>query len=165
MCRRSQKFRLSLQFIIGSLLFCYFLKAAFAETNEIQRASTSIGTNFDARREFALGMIESGNDDRGIGPAGEISRFQIHPAVWKVYTASREYQTLEVSLPVARQHWSSLRNYFREKTAREPSDFDMYVLWNTRYGYYARKSFDSSRLPAILRDRAQRFVNLVNRKA
>jgi len=36
-------------------------------------------------------------------------------------------------------------------------------LWNTNFGYYARKGFDPARLPAIVRDRAQRFVNLVNR--
>ena len=38
---------------------------------------------FDTKLFFALGMIESGNNDRGIGRAGEVSRFQIHPAVWR----------------------------------------------------------------------------------
>jgi len=37
----------------------------------------------------------------------------------------------------------------------------MYVLWNTHQGYYARRNFDSARLAPAIRDRAQRFVNLV----
>ena len=114
-------------------------------------------------RLFALGMIESGNDDRGVGPAGEISRYQIHPAVWKAYSPSRDYHDPEVSLSVARQHWNSLTNYFRSKAGREPTDFDMYVLWNTRFGYYAGRGFDPHRLHSVVRDRARRFVNLVNR--
>ena len=108
-------------------------------------------------------MIESGNDDRGVGRAGEVSRYQIHPAVWRNYSESREYQNPGVSLQVARQHWNYLATYFRNKTGREPAPFDMYVLWNTRFGYYARKEFDPARLSAVVRERAQRFVNLVNR--
>ncbi|HKS37900.1 MAG TPA: hypothetical protein VJW76_11960 [Verrucomicrobiae bacterium] len=114
-------------------------------------------------RLFALGMIESGNDDRGVGPAGEVSRYQIHPAVWRAYSPSRDYHDPEVSLSVARQHWNYLTNYFRRKAGREPTDFDMYVLWNTRFGYYAGRGFDPGRLHSVVRDRARRFVNLVNR--
>src|SRR5205814_5297449 len=110
---------------------------------------------------FALGMIESGNDDRGIGRAGEVSRYQIHPKVWKNYSGSREFENPEVSLQVAHQHWNHLTNYFRAKAGHEPTSFDMYVLWNTRFGYYARKGFHPDRLAGVIRDRAQRFVNLV----
>ncbi len=39
----------------------------------------------------------------------------------------------------------------------------MYVLWNTRYGYYASKGFKPARLNPVVRDRAQRFANLVER--
>jgi len=120
-------------------------------------------SNFDEKLFFALGMIESGNDDRGIGLAGEVSRYQIHPSVWKNYCGSRDYQNPEISLQVARQHWNYLTSYFRDKTGRPPTSFDMYVLWNTRFGYYARKGFDPERLTLVVRDRAQRFVNLVNR--
>jgi hypothetical protein len=112
---------------------------------------------------IALGMIESGNDDRGIGRAGEVSRYQIHPAVWKNYSESRDYQNPESALQVARQHWNYLTNYFRDRAGREPTPFDMYVLWNTRFGHYARKGFDRARLSPVIRERAQRFVNLVNR--
>ena len=39
----------------------------------------------------------------------------------------------------------------------------MYVLWNTHYGYYATHSFKPDRLNAVVRDRAQRYVNLIQR--
>jgi len=117
----------------------------------------------DAKRLDALGMIETGNNDREIGGAGEISRYQIHPVVWKSYSKSLDYSNPEVALQVARQHWSYLANYFKTRTGREPGDFDMYVLWNTRYGYYARKGFSQTQISPIVQDRAQRFVNLVNR--
>ena len=120
-------------------------------------------SNHEDKLFFALGMIESGNDDRGVGRAGEVSRYQIHPAVWRNYSESREYQNPGVSLQVARQHWNYLATYFRDKTGREPAPFDMYVLWNSRFGYYARKEFNPARVSAVVRERAQRFVNLVNR--
>jgi len=118
----------------------------------------------DAKRLYALGMIETGNNDREIGGAGEISRYQIHPIVWKSYSKSLDYSNPDVSLQVARQHWSYLANYFKAKTGREPDDFDMYVLWNTRYGYYARRGFSQTQISPVVQDRAQRFVNLVNRR-
>ena len=112
---------------------------------------------------IALGMIESGNDDRGVGRAGEVSRYQIHPSIWKNYSESQDYQNPELALQVARQHWNHLANYFRARAGREATPFDMYVLWNTRFGHYARKGFDQTRLSPVIRERAQRFVNLVNR--
>jgi hypothetical protein len=115
----------------------------------------------DKRRQFALGMIESGNDDREIGGLGEVSRYQIMPSVWRQYTSSRSYQNPEASLKVAQQHWFALYAQLKQQIHREPTDFDMYVLWNTHYGYYADRGFKPSHLDAVVRDRAQRFVNLV----
>jgi hypothetical protein len=117
----------------------------------------------NARHRFALGMIETANNDGEIGGAGEVSRYQIMPSVWKHYSESRNYQNPEVSLEVAQRHWSALHDTFVKQAHREPTDFDMYVLWNTRYGYYASKGFNPVRLHPVVRDRAQRFVNLVER--
>ena len=116
----------------------------------------------DAHRRFALGMIETGNDDREIGGAGEVSRYQIMPSVWKHYSQSQNYQDPAAALAVAQQHWSVLYATFKKQAHREPGDFDLYVLWNTRSGYYAGKGFNPDRLAPSVRDRAQRFVNLVN---
>ena len=117
----------------------------------------------NARHRFALGMIETANNDEEIGGAGEVSRYQIMPSVWKHYSSSRSYQDPSVSLEVAQQHWSALYAVFVKQAHRAPTDFDMYVLWNTRYGYYASKGFDPARLHPVIRDRAQRFTNLVER--
>jgi hypothetical protein len=117
----------------------------------------------DSRRLYALGAIETGNNDNEIGQAGEISRYQIMPSVWKHYSHSSYYDDPQVSRAVAQQHWSSLRASFKKQTGREPDNFDMYVLWNTRCGYYASKGFLPARLDPVVRDRAQRFVNLVER--
>lgn len=118
-----------------------------------------------ARHRFALGMIETANNDQEIGGAGEVSRYQIMPSVWKHYSDSRSYQDPDVSLGVAQQHWTALHTAFQQQARREPTDFDMYVLWNTRYGYYAGKGFNPARLNAVVRDRAERFANLVERGA
>jgi hypothetical protein len=112
-------------------------------------------------RQYALGMIETGNNDGAIGGLGEVSRYQIMPSVWKHYSSSRSYRNLDVATEVARQHWTSLYEYFKNKTEREPTNFDMYVLWNTRHGHYAAKEFTPVRLNPVIRDRAQRFTNLV----
>ena len=112
-------------------------------------------------RQFALGMIETGNKDSAVGGLGEVSRYQIMPSVWKAYSESRSYQDTNTATEVARLHWTSLYQYFKKKTERDPTNFDMYVLWNTRHGYYAAKGFDPARLHPVVRDRAQRFTNLV----
>ncbi len=137
------------------------VRSGQADSEEVKHGGTA--PEPDSKVLFALGMIESGNDDRGVGPGGEVSRYQIHPSVWKAYSTSTEYRNPDVSAQVARQHWSQLTNYFRECAGREPTPFDMYVLWNTRFGHYARKGFNPARLSSIVRERAQRFVNLVNR--
>jgi|ERR1051326_4692370 hypothetical protein len=147
--------------LLAALLTGLLSVAARANPPEPKPAADA--SALDARLFFALGMIETGNDDRGVGRGGEVSRYQIHPSVWRNYSDSRDYQNPDVSLQVARQHWSHLTNYFRDKAGREPTPFDMYVLWNTKFGYYARKGFDPARLSSIVRDRAQRFVNLLNR--
>ena len=132
-----------------------------ADTNVMEVANTLFP---DTKRLNALGMIETGNDDYGVGGMGEISRFQIQPAIWKNYSKSDDYQNPEISETVARRHWAYLAGYFKQKTGREPTDFDMYVLWNTRLGYYAKKGFAPEHISPVVQDRAQRFVNLVNRK-
>jgi hypothetical protein len=115
----------------------------------------------DARRLYALSQIETGGDDQEIGRSGEVSRYQIMPSVWRHYSDSQSYRDPGTSTPVAQQHWTALYKSFKEQTRREPTDFDMYVLWNTGNGYYARHGFKPENLNAVISDRAQRFVNLV----
>ena len=108
----------------------------------------------------AISMIESGNNDRAIGGAGEVSRYQIMPRVWKTYTSSRAYQNTEVSRKIAQKHLAYLESLFQNKTGRPPSDFDRYVLWNAGPTYYARVGFAAARVHPVIRERARRYVNL-----
>lgn len=126
-----------------------------------ERSTTDNPGVLDQRHRFALGMIETGNNDREVGGAGEVSRYQILPSVWRQYSDSENYRNPQVSLQVAQRHWTTLYTAFKRGAHREPTDFDMYVLWNTHYGYYANKHFNPDRVAPVVRDRAQRYVNLV----
>lgn len=119
----------------------------------------------DDRRLYALSQIETGGDDQEIGRSGEVSRYQIMPSVWRHYSDSQSYRDPATSTQVAQQHWTALYKGFKDRTHREPTDFDMYVLWNTHYGYYAKHGFQPDRLNAAVRDRAERYVNLIQRSA
>ena len=44
------------------------------------------------------------------------------------------------------------------------ADFDMYVLWATHYGYYAKREFVPDRLQATVRDLVERGPNLSDDK-
>lgn len=105
-------------------------------------------------------MIESGNNDRAVGGAGEVSRYQIMPRVWRGYTSSRAYQNSEISKLIARKHLTYLEEVFKTRTGRDPTDFDRYVLWNAGPTYYNRIGFAKRRVHPVIRERALRFVNL-----
>ena len=108
----------------------------------------------------ALSMIESGDNDRAIGAAGEVSRYQIRPYVWRRYSVSRAYRDPQVAKAVAECHLAYLETLFLQATGRQPTDFDRYVLWNGGPTYYANIGFKAARVCRTIRGRAQRFVNL-----
>ncbi len=108
----------------------------------------------------AISMIETGNNDRAVGRAGEISRYQIKPIVWHYYTDSSSYRDPRIAKWVAAQHLQELETTFRSKTGREPTDFDRYVLWNGGFTYYARLHFSPRSVKPVIRERAHRYVNL-----
>jgi hypothetical protein len=167
MCKKEQLNRLYFKsaFLNGCLLagvLCLSLPSK-AQNSE-PKPVVSRAAVLDGKRFYALGMIETGNNDYLVGSIGEVSRYQIHPHVWKTYSSSTDYVNPAVARQVVRQHWDFLTKYFKEKTGREPQDFDMYVLWNTKYGYYEKRGFDANRVNSAVKDRAQRFVNLVNKR-
>jgi 3-hydroxy-3-methylglutaryl CoA synthase len=108
----------------------------------------------------AISMLETANNDFVIGSAGEVSRFQIMPAVWRRYSSANAYHNVELASRVAAQHLAVLETTFRARTGREPSDFDRYVLWNAGETYYAKKGFSAAKVHPVIRERARRFVNL-----
>ena len=108
----------------------------------------------------AISMIETADRDAIVGRAGERSRYQIMPAVWKSYTASRDYANPEVARAIAERHLTMLEETYRKATGCEPSNFDLYVLWNAGPTYYAKIGFNPQRVSQSVRERAQRYVNL-----
>ncbi len=108
-------------------------------------------------RWSALSQIESGNDDHAVGPAGEISRYQIKPAVWQHYAPTNaDWTNPDDALSVTRQAMQKRCAAFERAAHRPPTDAEFYILWNA-----PAQVFRPSK--AVLR-RAERFCNLVNRR-
>ena len=108
----------------------------------------------------ALSLIESGNNDAAVGTLGEVSRYQIRPYIWREYSASRSWRDCRVSAQVAENHLKCLEETFVRRAGRAPTDFDSYVLWNAGPAYYAKVGFSPARVHPVIRERAQRYVNL-----
>jgi hypothetical protein len=108
----------------------------------------------------AISMIETCDRDWIVGKAGERSRYQIMPSVWSHYTPSRDYSNPQLARAVAERHLTALEETLRKEAGREPTDFDRYVLWNAGPTYYAKINFDARRVSPVVRERAQRYVNL-----
>jgi soluble lytic murein transglycosylase-like protein len=108
----------------------------------------------------AISMIESGNNDAAVGRAGEVSRYQIRPQVWHRISQSREYENPRVAEQVAQQHLDWLAKFFSERTGRTADDFDLYVMWNAGPTYYSNIGFSRERVRSLIRNRAERYVNL-----
>jgi len=97
----------------------------------------------------ALSMIESGNNDRAIGSVGEVSRFQIRPELWP----GGNPQNPQQALTAAQITMTPRLNRFERIHKRQPTDFEFYVLWNAPWVV--------DHPTAVVKERAQRFVNLV----
>jgi hypothetical protein len=114
----------------------------------------------------SLGMFESGATSWQRSPAdfmrggsGEVSRFQIMPEVWRRYTKSREYDNPEVAWTVTQRILADRTATFRAATGREPDALELYLLWN-KPGHFEAAGYQTSRVKADYRSRAQRFANL-----
>ena len=100
-------------------------------------------------RWAALSMIESGDNDRAIGPDGEISRFQIRPALWPGGNPGNA----QLALAAAQQIMLPRVEEFKKSHQRLPTDFEFYVLWNAPW--------QADHPSASVTERARRFSNLV----
>jgi len=67
----------------------------------------------------ALSMIETGDNDQMVGGAGEVSRYQMMPRVWKQYSNSQAFSDPAVSSQVAQRHVDWLESFFRTRAGRE----------------------------------------------
>lgn len=105
-------------------------------------------------RLAALSMIESGNDDRMIGRAGEISRYQILKREWRSVTNSTHYTDHATARAVTLTLMDRRIRAFEAKFKRPPSDFELYGLWN------APSQVLNSRVSRVVAERCRRYANL-----
>lgn len=78
----------------------------------------------------SLSQLESGNNDRAIGRAGEVSRYQILPAVWRRYSPHNNFRDAHAAWIIAQRILAERTARFTAAAGRAPTDFDLYVLWN-----------------------------------
>lgn len=106
-------------------------------------------------RLSALSMLETGNNDRMVGRAGEISRYQILKAEWRSVTNSVRWTDPAVAKAVTLKLLERRVNQFRATHRRDPSDFEFYVLWNAPAQVLVR-----AKVSKVVAERAQRYTNL-----
>ncbi len=105
-------------------------------------------------RLSALSMIESGDNDRMVGRAGEISRYQILKREWRSVTNSTRFTDRRVAEAVTRQLIERRVANFRQVFQRDPNDYEFYGLWNAPAQVYQR------RVSPVVAERCRRYVNL-----
>jgi hypothetical protein len=108
----------------------------------------------------ALAEIESGNNDYAVGTVGEISRYQIRPEIWQIYSSSKHYTDQAVALRVAQKHLAKLSHDFENATGHPPTEADCVVLWKSGITGYERRGFNARLMSAAHKDRLARFHNL-----
>ncbi|HEX3856535.1 MAG TPA: hypothetical protein VHY30_04475 [Verrucomicrobiae bacterium] len=99
-------------------------------------------------RFAALSQVESGDNDRAIGRAGEISRYQIRRDLW----IGGNPRDAHMALVNAQSIMAVRVAGFAQRTHRAPTDLEFYVLWNA--------PAQINRPHAVVAARAQRFANL-----
>ncbi len=110
-------------------------------------------------RFAALSMIEIGDRDNAHGPDGEVTRFQISPAVLAEFGIRKsEVRTEGGALAAAERIMEARVARFAAEHHRPPTPFEWYLLWHRPAVVLA----DGHRHPMARElERAQRFANLV----
>jgi len=105
-------------------------------------------STFAMDRWEALSMIESGDNDHAIGQRGEVSRYQILPALWPGGNPQNEQEALSAARAIM-----GVRLARFEKIHRRPAnDFEFYILWNAPW--------EADHPSRAVSERARRFANL-----
>ena len=106
---------------------------------------------FGMDRWSALSMLESGNNDYAVGQRGEVSRYQILPNLWPGGNPQNHQEALAAAKEIMRVRMAR----FEKAHGRAATDFEFYVLWNAPW--------QADHPSKAVSDRAQRFLNLVQR--
>ena len=114
--------------------------------------------SFGMDRLAALSMIETGNNDRMVGRAGEISRYQILKREWRSVTNSTRYQDPETAKAVTLKLIDRRVQTFQATYNRPPTNFEFYALWN------APAQVLEGRVSRVVAERCRRYANLCDWK-
>ena len=110
--------------------------------------------SFGMDRLAALSMIETGNNDRMVGRAGEISRYQILKREWCSVTSSTRFTdpatAKAVTLVLLERRVQSFQTTFN----RPPTNTEFYALWN------APGQVLNRRVSRTVAERCRRYANL-----
>jgi hypothetical protein len=110
--------------------------------------------SFGMDRLAALSMIETGNNDRMVGRAGEISRYQILKREWRSVTNSTRYTDPETARAVTLKLLDRRVQQFHAVHNRPPTNFEFYALWN------APTQVLEGRVSRVVSERCRRYANL-----
>src|SRR6266404_3535970 len=80
--------------------------------------------SFGMDRMSALSMLETGNNDRMVGRAGEISRYQVMKAEWRSVTHSTNYRDPGLAKEVTVKLLEQRVERFKARYHRNPTDFE-----------------------------------------
>lgn len=83
-----------------------------------------------ARLMEALSLIESGDRDDAVGKAGEVSRYQIMPFVWRKYKGGNPRNHADARRVAVRILTDRIQE-FQQKHRRDPSLVETYALWRS----------------------------------
>lgn len=110
----------------------------------------------------ALGEIESLNKDEAIGLKGEVSRFQIMPAMWKRYSDKpiSKAKDPELATKIVVQICRDNSELFFHYARRYPTIKELYVMYNLGFTKYHKKNLAWDLLPLDTRERATAFEYL-----
>jgi hypothetical protein len=113
----------------------------------------------------ALSMIETGCRDHVVGRAGERGRYQITADVWKAYSSTMSFKHYakdsSISTRVAGEYLHHLLIQYEKATGKHATYHEVYVMWNMGFDGYRRHGFDLTKVSRKIRDRAERYMNLV----
>ena len=109
--------------------------------------------------EWALGQIESGEDDGAVGRDGERSRYQILPLVWERHEPNGGFADRAIAWRVARRILEDRAARFHMQFHRWPDVAETYWLWNAPGQVFERA------VSRRVQGRGRRFANLYGLRA
>jgi hypothetical protein len=105
-------------------------------------------------RLAALSMLETGDNDRMVGRAGEISRYQILKSEWRSVTNSVHYSDPATAKHVTLVLLERRVQAFQDLYNRPPTHFEVYGLWN------APNQVLTGKVSRTVAERCRRYSNL-----